>query len=230
VKNLKVAYIEPQNGRQAGTRIEVLFNPAEYSIEKGNTYQSTSLPGLATPVSQFVTGNADTLSMELFFDTYSPSSRHTSVRAGQDVRDFTRPLSSLLDVDPDLHAPPIVRFIWGPPLGSPEGLHFTATIEKLSQRFTMFLDDGTPVRATLNVTFKEYKTVEEQLQEIGRESADRSKRHTLKDGDSLWFLAAQSYNDPEEWRAIAVKNRIENPRILAPGQQIEIPPLGIRKP
>ena len=225
MKNLKVAYIEPVNGRHAGERIEVLFNPAEYTIEKGNTYQSTSLPGLATPVHQFVTGNADSLSMELFFDTYSPSSRHFQVRPGQDVRDFTRPLSALLNVDADLHAPPVVRFIWGPPLGSPTGLHFTAIIEKLTQRFTMFRDDGTPVRATLTVTFKEYKSVEEQLQEIGRESADRTKRVVLKEGDALWMLAAEHYNDPGAWRAIAVRNRIDNPRRLPAGVAIEIPPL-----
>jgi len=63
-KNLKPAFIRPINGSHANTPYEVLFNPAEYSIEKGNTFQSTSLPGLATPVTQFVTGNADTLSME----------------------------------------------------------------------------------------------------------------------------------------------------------------------
>lgn len=223
--NLKIAYIEPLEGRQASQRIEVLFNPAEYTIEKGNTFQSTSLPGLATPVTQFVTGNADTLSMELFFDTYAPSSRHSSVTPREDVRTYTRRLSSLLDVDPELHAPPVVQFVWGGPLGSPAGLQFKATIEKLSQKFTMFLDDGTPVRATLNVTFKEYKTVEDQLKEIGRESADRTKRQVIKEGDQLWHYADENYNDPEQWRVIARENGIENPRLLIAGSEIRIPPL-----
>ena len=35
-KDLKRAYILPINGSQRGARYEVLFNPAEYSIEKGN--------------------------------------------------------------------------------------------------------------------------------------------------------------------------------------------------
>ncbi len=119
----------------------------------------------------------------------------------------------------------MVRFIWGTPIGTPKGLHFEAIIAKLSQRFTMFLDDGTPVRAIVNVTFTEYKTVEQQLKELGRRSADRTTRHTLKDGDSLWFLAAENYNDVNEWRAIALENQIENPRLLTAGRPIAIPPL-----
>lgn len=224
-KNLKVAVIRPINGRYKGQSIEVLFNPAEYSLEKGNTYQSTSLPGLATPVTQFVTGNADTLTMELFFDTYTKSSRHAFVTPREDVRNYTRKISALLDIDSSLHAPPICEFSWGPPLGSPDGIQFTGIIEKLTQKFTFFLDDGTPVRATLSVSFKEYKTVQQQLQEIGRQSADRTKRAVFKEGDSLWLWAAKEYNDPERWRVIADKNRIENPRRVEAGMELELPAL-----
>jgi hypothetical protein len=226
LRELKTAYVEPINGSRQGERIEVLFNPADYSIEKGNTFQSTSLPGLATPVTQFVTGNADTLTMELFFDTYTMSLlRHPTLGLREDVRNYTRRLTSLLDVDPQLHAPPVVQFIWGPPMGSPEGFQFTAIIEKVSQKFTFFLDDGTPVRATLGVTFKEYKTVQQQLQEIGRQSADRTKLAVFREGDSLWLLAAREYNDAGLWRVIADRNQIENPRLIAPGTELEVPPL-----
>jgi hypothetical protein len=226
LKDLKIAYVEPINGSRKNERIEVLFNPAEYSIEKGNTFQSISLPGLSAPVSQFVTGNADTLTMELFFDTYTRSLlRHPAVGLREDVRKYTRKLTSLLDIDPELHAPPIVQFVWGPPIGSPEGLQFTAIIEKISQKFTFFLDDGTPVRATVNVTFKEYKTIEQQLQEIKRQSPDRTKRVVFAEGDSLWTYAFEEYNDPGLWRVIAEHNRIENPRLIDPGTELEVPPL-----
>ena len=45
LRDLKLAYIRPVNGQQAGQQIDVLFNPAEYSIEKGNSYQSTVCRG-----------------------------------------------------------------------------------------------------------------------------------------------------------------------------------------
>jgi len=224
-KNLDKAYIVAINGANAGVHIPVLFNPAEYSIEKGNTFQSTSLPGLPTPVTQFVTGNADTLSMELYFDTYAKSSRQPEVTAREDVRHYTRKIANLMEIDPTLHAPPICQFTWGPPLGSPEGFQFVGIIEKVSQKFTYFLDDGTPVRATLSVTFKEYKTVKQQLAEIKPQSSDRTKLREFKEGDSLWMLASTEYSDPEKWRVIADHNNIDNPRFVAPGTQLELPPL-----
>jgi len=226
-KDLKIAYLMPVNGRQANQPLEVLFNPAEYSLEKGNTFQSTPLPGLATPVTQWVTGNADVLTMDLFFDTYTKSSRHPNVKQGEDVRNYTRRISALMDVDPVLHSPPIVQFIWGPPVGSPENLQFTGTLEKVSQKFTYFLDDGTPVRATLNITLKEYKTVKDQLAEIGRQSPDRTKMRVFKDGDSLWYYAAKEYIDPSQWRVIADRNQLDNPRLIAAGTQLELPPLEV---
>jgi len=224
-KNLKTAFIRPVNGCHANTPFEVLFNPAEYSIEKGNTFQSTSLPGLATPVTQFVTGNADTLTMELYFDTYAKSSRHGNVTLREDVRHYTRKIANLMEIDPTLHAPPICEFTWGPPLGTPEGIQFKGIIEKVSQKFTYFLDDGTPVRATLNVTFKEYKTVEQQLAEMRCQSADRTKRREFKEGDAVWLFASAEYGDPEKWRVIADHNQLENPRLVAPGTALELPPL-----
>ncbi|CAB1062423.1 FIG00613121: hypothetical protein [Olavius sp. associated proteobacterium Delta 1] len=211
VKNLKKAFIEPLNGKQKGQIIEVLFNPGEYSVEKSNTFQSNSVPGLETPLLQFASGNADSLSMELFFDTYT-------YEQGEDIRKYTDKLVALLHIDSQLHAPPVCRFVWGK-------FQFKAIIERLTQKFTMFLDDGTPVRATLNVTFKEYRTITEQLQEIGRESADRTKRKVIKEGDSLWLLAAEEYGAAALWRTIARKNEIHNPRKLEAGREIVIPPL-----
>jgi contractile injection system tube protein len=224
-KNLKIAYIRPINGKLQGQQIEVLFNPAEYSIEKGNTFQSTTLPGLATPVTQFVAGNADTLTMELYFDTYAKSSSHANVKLKEDVRNYTRKIADLMEIDGDIHAPPICEFTWGPPLGTPTGIQFTGIIEKVSQKFTFFLDDGTPVRATLNVTFKEYKTVQQQLAEIKFQSPDRTKRVVVKEGEALWLYAAREYGDPQQWRVIADKNCLENPRIIEPGTELELPPL-----
>jgi nucleoid-associated protein YgaU len=208
---LEKALIQPldEKGNPKGQPVKVLFNPKEYSIEKSNQFQSTTVPGLSTPITQFVSGSAQTLTMELFFDSYEK---------GEDVRDYTGKLTALLDIDADLHAPLICKFIWGKP-------EFKATLERVSQRFTMFLDSGIPVRATLSVTFKEYKTITEQLQSPPRESADRTKRRVIKQGDTLWLIADREYGDPDLWRPIAEANKIDNPRILEIGKEIIIPPL-----
>ncbi|WP_019503905.1 LysM peptidoglycan-binding domain-containing protein [Pleurocapsa sp. PCC 7319] len=206
---LEKAFIQPINGKFGGKNIGVLFNPTEYSLETSNQFQRTAVPGTATPATQFVSGNTQTLTMDLFFDSYEQ---------GEDVRKYTRQITSLLDIDPALHAPPICQFHWG-------SLDFKATLEQVNQKFTLFLESGIPVRATLSVTFKEYKTLTEQLQGVRKESSDRTKRVTIKQGDSLWMVANKEYEDSSLWRPIANANNIDNPRILAVGKELIVPVL-----
>jgi nucleoid-associated protein YgaU len=205
------AFIQALQGRFKDQQAEVIFNPAEYSLEKANQFASASLPGLSNPILSFVSGDADTLTMELFFDTFTN-------KGGADVRGETNKIARLLEIDPELHAPPPVRFVWGP-------LSFRAVIERLSQRFTMFREDGVPVRATLNVSFKEYKTIEEQLSEKPNQSSDWTKRRILAEGDRLDLIAAIEYGDAADWRTIADANNLDNPRLLQPGREIRLPPL-----
>lgn len=189
--------------------VEVLFNPNEYALQSGNRYSWQMIPGLSSPIAQFISGEATTLSMDLFFDSYEQ---------GIDVRQYTSKITGLLDVDKDLHTPPVCRFVWG-------SLDFKGLVEKVSQRFTMFLDTGIPVRATLKVSFKAYQSMKEQFQHIPRQSADRTKQKTVKQGDQLWMMANEEYEDPGLWREIAQANQIDNPRFLEPGRKLIIPRL-----
>ncbi|HIH44103.1 MAG TPA: LysM peptidoglycan-binding domain-containing protein [Candidatus Methanoperedenaceae archaeon] len=208
--------------------VPCMFNPKEFSVEKSNQFAEVNIPGLPSPVLQFVRGNARTVTLDLFFNTYGVKSDGSS----GDVREYTDKITGwdagsmysklpeekkgLMDIDSDLHAPPICRFIWG-------DFQFQCIIEKTSKKFTMFLPDGTPVRATVNVTLKEYREVEIQVQEIATTSADLTKRWTVTQGDSLWLISSREYGSPKDWRLIAEKNRMDNPRILRPGSELVIP-------
>lgn len=205
--------IDVLEGTRAGERISVLFNPAEYSIERGNAFKSSAVPGLSGPLLHFINGEADVLSMELFLDDFTDPSP-----GGRSVRQRIEEITSLLEIDRDLHAPPPVRFVWGK-------LAFKAIIEKLSRKITMFQPEGLPARATLTVTFKEYKTLPELIRDPRLQSADKSKRRVLVGGDSLWALAAREYDDAAGWRYIAGHNDIDDPRDVAAGDWVTVPPL-----
>ena len=212
-QQLEKATIQIMSGRLAGEPpLTVLFNPAEYSHDISNNFQETALPGLGNPIVQFVNGQSQSLTMELLFDTWTNGGR-------EDVSVLTKKFAKTLEIDADLHAPPPVEFRWG-------SFHFRAVVESLSQRFTMFSSDGKPVRALLNVTFKQYRPLSEQLEDPRRNSADKTKRRVLIAGDTLWAMAAREYGHVREWRRIARKNRVENPRRLRPGHVLVLPPLG----
>ena len=56
-------------------------------------------------------------------------------------------------------------------------------------------------------------------------SPDRTKERMLTEGDQLWMLAQQEYDDPAQWRAIAAANGILNPRQLAGARALKLPPI-----
>jgi hypothetical protein len=208
VSDLAKAVILVLDGRGRVRRpVPVRFNPSEYNLERRVQYGEQALPGLSTPLTQFVNGTGETLTMELFVDTYDEK---------LDVRVFTKLIDSLVDVDPELHRPPVCRFVWGT-------LNFKCVVESVGKRFTMFLPGGIPVRARLNVTFKRYQTPLEQRLAEQRRSADKTRLRRAKVGDSLWSIAAEVYGDPGEWRRIAEANGIVDPRTLEPGRELLVP-------
>ena len=206
-----------------GEAIPVMFNPEEYTVNRDVNYAQTTIPGLSAPLIQFVSGNMQTLEMELFLDTYEEHRSGSSVlnRAGSDVRELTSRVTELMSINGSTHAPPVLLFVWA-------SLSFTCVLARASQRFTMFLPDGTPVRASLQVTFNEFRNVDLEAKEVKRETADYSKTREVHEGDTLSAIAEREYGTPRLWRPIALRNDIDDPRDLAVGQRLIVPKLPYR--
>lgn len=197
--------------------IPVQFNPTEYTLEKGAQIAEIGIPGIDSPILQFIRGQNEKLTLDLFFDTTDDRGMGDDAL---DVRVRTRPIYQLVKLQPQTHAPPRVRVFWG-------SLSFTAIVESVRQQFTLFNPEGLPLRATLTVAFREYKTLEEQLTGLNLQSADHTKRRVVRRGDTLSGIAAEQYGDPRRWRAIADANAavLDDVRRLRPGVELEIPPL-----
>ena len=207
------------NNRSVRETIEVQFNPTEYTLTKGAQIAEIAIPGIDSPILQFVAGQNEKLTLDLFFDTTLPGEGRAA-GVVKPVTDYTKKVYRLVKINPATHAPPKVRFHWG------SGLAFVAIVESVTQKFTLFDPDGIPLRATLSVTFREYKTLQEQLKELNLQSADHTKRHIVVQGETLAGIAAREYGDPALWRVIADENAgIGNLRRLAPGLELSLPPL-----
>ena len=98
-------------------------------------------------------------------------------------------------------------------------------VESIKQKFTLFSPEGVPLRATLTLALREYKTLDEQLRQLNLSSPDRSHSHVVQQGETLAGLAGRYYRKPEEWRHIAEANGVEDPRRLATGAFLTIPPI-----
>jgi hypothetical protein len=204
--------------KHTGEVVDLPFNPEEYTLNHDNSFASQTIPGLSGPILQFANGNQQTLEMELFFDTWDSDSADK-----RDVRELTDRVVRLLEIDKDLHAPPVLQVLWG-------SLDFTCVLTKANQKFQMFADSGVPVRARVSVSFSRYLDPEREARAVDRQTADFTKFHAVVEGETLAAIAARYYDDPRSWRPIALANALTDPRELVAGAPLRIPSLPFHSP
>ncbi len=216
------------SGNKIGDPVLVEYAPAELAFAKAAQYADIAVPGLEQPLIQFVRGDAETLSMELFFDSTAAGTGGQAVAVTPQVEKFHQ----LVRIRGDLHAPPLVQVTWGADfpgttMGATEtaGDTFTAVVLSVNRRFTLFSPDGKPLRATVTLALKQYVTVAQQVAAINYQSADHTRLHVVAEGETLPLIAHDAYSDPHQWRVIAEHNALADVRDLAPGTRLELPPL-----
>ncbi len=218
--------------KPSGQALEVQYNPTEFTLNKGVQIAEIAIPGLDTPILQFVRGQSETLTLDLFFDTTDEGTGEGATP----VTVRTDKFYQLIKIDGDLHAPPICRFIWG---GHEfPGSHFDSSwasqqrangfdclVESVRQRFTMFNPKGVPLRATLSVSLREYKTLDQQVEQLNLRSPNHTRTHVVESGQMLNKIADMYYDDSTQWRVIAEANNILNPLAIQPGTLLHLPPI-----
>lgn len=130
-------------------KVEVVaqYNPAQIQIDEGAGWSPSANNKSDLPHLEYTKSQPRTLTVELFFDGYETR---------QNVqRDYVAKLSLLRRVmkpsgDEEAKRPPIVELRWAAGLES-----FRGVVESLSTKLTMFLPDGTPVRATCSLKLTE---------------------------------------------------------------------------
>lgn len=216
----------PKNG---DIGFDVLYNPEKYVQARSVNYANRAGLSMDMPITQFSHGTAETLSFTLFFDSmsaggevggnikdkalFTANSLLASALKIVDVREYTEKVYKLMEIDPSTHVPPLLKLSWG-------SLVFVGHLISCKQTFTRFNEQGTPVRAWVECTFRQYIS---NITAVSLQSPDVTKYRTLREDDSLWALAADEYSDAEMWREIAGANKIANPRQIRSGTVVALP-------
>lgn len=209
---------------EKGQPVECLFNPSELKVARSNSWQAGEAKGVNAPELRFQGGQSGSLSLTLTVDT---------TMAGTDVSRHTNRLFALMDVDPALPGsdkkrnsgrPPWVQLQWGT-LTS-----FKAIIEQLQVSYTYFAEDGTPLRAKVDVSLKQWHDEKVRpLQNPTSHTEELHSVHRLVAGETLDRIASTYYRDPSRWRLIADANGVLDPLELAAGTLLVIPELPVRR-
>jgi hypothetical protein len=128
-----------------GPRVVVTgsYNPKEISVDRAVPWAKSARSSADPPDLEFTSAAGRSMSFELMFDTFETQQ---NVHA-----EFVGNLMQLTLVDAALKRPPRVAVTWGR-----DGvLDFQGVIESIGVKYTMFLADGTPVRAICHVRIRE---------------------------------------------------------------------------
>jgi len=223
---------------------DVLFNPNQIRQSKQNKWSQATSNSSNTGERHFAGGEPAKYRIDLFFNTYedlssgqsslggkikqgalrtrknyaTPSAAFTLFDNPSSVRKYTNCVRELIEIDPDRKRPPRCKLSWGE-----FGTIVVGYLIELEELFTLFLPDGTPVRATLSCTFEQDEP--QTKKKGGTKALDDDPVRIVRRGETLNSIAYQEYNDPSLWREIARANGIDNPRSLQPGQVLNIPVL-----
>ena len=201
--------------------IDVCFNPKEYSVEKGTDWEQSKAFDEA-PMPEFKAPNPMTMSVTLQFDTYE---ERVSVREKYVKRIERLVLMNKTTGKPDKknNKPPVLMFVWGK-------FAFKGVAESVSQKYTMFLTDGTPVRAECALKIRNVSSSSIDSDDKGQDpdrkkglKSGQEKSYTVKDGDRLDLIAANELGDSSRWVEIAALSGIDDPTSIAAGDTLTLP-------
>jgi nucleoid-associated protein YgaU len=201
-----------------GGVVRCIFRPKEYTFAKQNQWTPGKAAGASMQPPKFNGGQPKTLQVELMFDTYE---------AGTDVRDTTGKLWGMMKVTPKhkdratgKSEPPHVEFRWG------RLWSFKAVITSISEKFTLFMPEGMPVRSV--VTLQMLQAEDEEVwpgQNPTSGSREGYAMHLVKEGETIDWIAFVEYGSSTAWRNLAAANNLDDPDHLRPGQRLVVPPL-----
>jgi hypothetical protein len=206
---------------EGGDRVPCLFNPAELAINRSNVWDAEARPGHGVQRLRYAGANSGVLKLDLVFDTTSD---------GAPVTKHTGKILELMDVDLSLAGtdettnnarPPCVTFHWG-------DLHsFPAVVSDLALTFTYFSASGTPLRARMELTLRQYEPSQAFGPQNPTSGTPRPHRvHRVQPGETLDRISAKYYGESTSWRTLATANGIQDPLDLRPGTLLSIPRRG----
>jgi hypothetical protein len=212
-----LTFLEPGTGgaeKTVGDPITFQYNPSTFSMTKGAKWQQNSnKDGLIA--AEYHGPVPSSIQVKMFLDETTEATGDISKKVNGILEKVNPNPKSISKEKPSA---PYVRFQWGK-------IMFVGYIASAAVEYTLFREDGNPVRGTLTLTLNEFGMAEKaQNPTSGGEPGSRARRVVA--GDTLASIAYDEYGSAADWRTIANANSsISDPLRLAPGTTLVIPPV-----
>jgi len=199
-----------------GKSIDAFLNPDSYSLNYAVNYES-SKEKQNNAGTQIFTGMGPTgLELELTLDGTGiiplPSGYAT-------VDDYIRSLKDIIyNYQGTYHRPNYCKVAWN-------NLQFTGVCSSFTIKYSMFQPDGTPIRASVKLSFKENIDFKTKLRMAQSSSPDLTHVRTVRSGDTLPLMTWRIYGDSSHYPMVAKANNLSRLDAIKPGDELYFPPL-----
>ena len=140
---------------EAGISVDAQYNPKELQIDKSVPWQKHNKANANGLQLEFTGAEGRTMSIDLLFDGYEEkASIQDSVAVLETLATVREPNST----EDDKRRPHHCVVVWGTVMGGGDN-KFKCVIEQISTKYTMFSQDGVPLRATVTLKLKEAERV-----------------------------------------------------------------------
>jgi hypothetical protein len=233
LKELDAQFNLKQNSEHA---TKVQFNPDSLKVSFSNSLKTNEGGDQNGPQAiQFAGSGTTKLTVTLYFDV--TAALPDELPQVNDVRKLTQRVAYFITASKvgsgktAKYIPPGTRFIWG-------SFQFDGVMESMEETLEMFSFEGRPLRASVAIALTRQEITEFKILDIpdppavtrrGGAPAGTAPMTEAPAGSNLQNMAANQSGGTGGglganggWQAIAAANGIENPRLLNPGQLIDL--------
>lgn len=196
---------------------EVFINPENYSQEFKIEYNQEQGAGTSANTPRFTQMPPKEMSFDFLFDR-TGALPDSPIHPKGVVDDIDKLKKMTYEFDGDIHRPPYLMITWGT-------LEFRCVLLSLQIQYKLFRPDGTPTRAMVKGTFKEFKDEELREREENTNSPDLTHIRVVKSGDTLTLMTYRIYGDSKYYMEVARINNLTSIQRIEPGQELIFPPL-----
>jgi len=193
-----MAQIKFVDGDNAPTTFDVMFNPKELSIDNSES---------DAPIMEFTAAEPQTMNFELMFDTFETKANVKEA--------FVDTLIKMCKVDSKLKRPPMVRFTYA-------HVDFKGVITSVKTKYTLFLANGTPVRATCTLALTEAdQALNKDQSKALKEASKKKKKGTTTQSGTAGRIDNVSAANGSTPRATGEKNNLDSLNNVPPGTNLK---------
>lgn len=188
-----------------------MFNPENWQIQESVRHNTEQASGTNGKESQPNNIPPRKLAFDLVVDGTGASGEKREVLADVVA------LRAITGFNGDQHRNNRFFIIWGTQM-------FRGVLESMSVKFTLFRPNGTPLRATISLSFTEDTDKVTGLLKMNLLSSDLTHVRDVKKGDRLDLVCHHIYQDSRFYLEVARANNLTSFRKLPIGAELVYPP------